>query len=426
MNILHTKQMTAERRLHKAKVMLLRDPKFALWGGVLMMGTARVDDSIPSAYTDGRNEVYGRGFVQSLTDSELAFVVLHETLHKGLRDLTLWKRLFAKDARVAGMACDYVNNLMIRNADPMEETVAMPRYPDGKLRGLLDERFANMHAKQVFDILREELGDGQPHPEGEPTEGSDGQPSDEQGDGQPSPDGQLDEHDWEAANSVSKEEQEAHAKELDRAIRQGIEEQKKVGKGSANRSRAIDELLQPKVDWREVLREFVTATCSARDASSWRRVNRRFLSGDTYMPTLIGESVGHLVIGIDTSGSISASELTAFLSEIHSIAETTHPQRVDLMYWDSNVVRHEEYDGATVANIVSSTQPAGGGGTDPTCVHTHLSQRHIVPDAIVMFTDGAIDDWGTQWNAPILWVISADRYGNSQGIVSPVGKTVSC
>jgi predicted metal-dependent peptidase len=167
------------------------------------------------------------------------------------------------------------------------------------------------------------------------------------------------------------------------------------------------------------LREFVKTTCNAKDTSSWRRVNRRYLSSDVYMPSLIGERVGHLVLGIDTSGSVGARELNEFLSEVQSIAKDVHPDKVDLIYWDGEVAGHEEYSSSQVDTIVSSTKPAGGGGTDPTCVMRYMKEKAIKPEAIIMLTDGYIGDWGDEWNAPILWTIVG---GNKS--YAPVGKTI--
>ena len=190
---------------------------------------------------------------------------------------------------------------------------------------------------------------------------------------------------------TDKEKEELH-REIDRAIRQGQIAAKKAGIGAGGLDRELEELLEPKVDWREVLREFVKSICSAKDASSWRRVNRRFLSGDVYMPTLIGERVGHIVIGVDTSGSIGVRELSDFLSEVKGIAEEVRPEKVDLLYWDSEVAGHEEYDEANVVNIVSSTKPRGGGGTSPSCVTEYLKEKAIKPECVIMLTDGYVGD----------------------------------
>ena len=71
-----------ERRLSKVKIAIMRNPKFALWSGLMTVGKTRVDENVSTACTNGRDEIYGRDFIKSLDDKELAFVVLHETLHK--------------------------------------------------------------------------------------------------------------------------------------------------------------------------------------------------------------------------------------------------------------------------------------------------------------------------------------------------------
>lgn len=387
-----------ERRLSKVKISIMRNPKFALWSGLMTVGKTRVDDNVPTACTNGRDEIYGRDFIKTLDDKELAFVVLHETLHKAYRHLFTWKKLHDENHQIANMACDYVINLQLLDMDKEQSVIAMPTRA-GKAIGLVDERFRGFNTKQVFDILKEEEPDG----------GYGG------GDG-------FDEHDWEGAKELSDEDKKAIEKEVDQALRQGVINHNKIaGKGAGGMNRELGDLLEPKVDWREMLREFVKATCSAKDASSWRRVNRRYLSGDTYMPSLIGERVGHLVIGIDTSGSIGNAELNEFLSEVKGIASEVHPEKVDLMYWDSQVAGHEQYGYHEVDNIVSSTKPMGGGGTDPTCMIAYMKEKNIKPEAIIMLTDGCIGHWGDEWESPILWTICG-QWGKDT--YAPIGKTI--
>ncbi len=393
-----------ERRLSKVKIAIMRNPKFALWSGLMTVGKTSIDENVPTACTNGRDERYGREFVKSLDDKELAFVVLHETLHKAFRHLFTWRKLYDENAQLANMACDYVINLMLLDMDKERAVLAMPMKA-GKAIGLVDEKYRGLNAKQVFDLLKQDQENGE------------GMFADSEGDGQG-----FDEHDWEGAKEMTAEQKKAIEKEVDQALRQGlINHQKMVGKGAGGLGREIGELLEPKIDWREMLREFVRATCSAKDASSWRRVNRRYLSGDTYMPSLIGERVGHLVIGIDTSGSIGGQELNDFLTEVKGIANEVHPEKVDLMYWDTEVAGHEEYAYHEVDNIVSSTKPRGGGGTDPTCMINYMKEKNIKPEAIIMLTDGCIDDWGSEWNAPILWTICG---GYRRDTYAPTGKTI--
>lgn len=396
-NVIELPKDREERKLKKAKITLMRTPEFVHLGGVMMAGKTKVDDTVPTAYTNGRDEVYGREILKWMNPKEIAFVVLHEVMHKAKRDLVTWHGLFKIDPQCANQACDYVNNLILVNADPDEKYISFPQ-KDGKHFGLLDRRFEGMNTKQVFDILRKEK---------------------EESGGSGSGEG-FDEHDWEGANGMTDEEKEGLAREIDRALRQGqIAASKMAGKGKGGLDRAIGELLKPKVDWKAMLREFMTSTCNNKDTSSWRKPNRRFIGHDIYMPSLIGEAVGRVVVGVDTSGSIGGTILDRFLSEVKALADEVKPEAIDLLYWDTNVARHEVYDAGSMSALVTSTKPAGGGGTDPSCVTPYLKEKKIKPECIIMLTDGYIGrDWG-QYDVPVLWVV----VGNNE--VSPVGKTIN-
>ena len=380
----------------------MRNPKFALWSGIMMVGKTRVSDDIPTACTNGRDETYGRKFVRELKDAELGFVVLHENLHKAFRHLTTWKKLHDEDHRLANAACDYVINLKLKDLDPLESIIAMPIEKSGPMKGkpmgLIDEKYRGLNTKQVFDLLKEEQ---------EKNGGGGG--------------GGFDEHDWDGAQELSAEAKRELERDIDQALRQGVMAQQKVaGTGAGGLDRDLMDLLEPKVDWREVLREFVKATCHAKDTSSWRRVNRRFLSTGTYLPSMIGEKVGHLVIAIDTSGSVGQRELSEFLGEVKGIAEEVKPSQVDLIYWDSQVAAHEEYTEGMVGDIVSSTKPRGGGGTSPSCISAYLKDKRIEPECVIILTDGYVgNDWGGEWTAPVLWAIVGDNDD-----VAPNGKTI--
>lgn len=417
--------MLEERKVQKAKIALMRSPKFALLQGILMLGKTEVSDTTRTAKTNGRDEVYGRAFVKSLTDKELAFLIAHEASHKMYRHLTTWRKLYEENPKLANDACDYVINVMLVDLDPGETTIQMPRYKDGehagKPIGLLDRRFVGLNSKQVFDILKQEKkekekgrekGEG---PVGPPGGSNDGEPGDDD-------QGGMDQHDWEGAKEMTEEEKKELARDIDQAVRQGLMAHEKMnGKGAAGMGRELGDLLEPKINWRDVLREYVKAVCRTKDKSSWRRVNRRFLSVGMYMPSMIGERAGRIVIGIDTSGSVGSKELNEFLSEVKSICEDVMPQAVEIIYWDGAVAAHEIYEDNDVANIVSSTKPRGGGGTSPSCVSRYLKEKNIEPECIVMLTDGYVGgDWGSNWTAPVLWCI----VNGPDGIVADNGKTI--
>lgn len=386
-----------ERKVKKVKISLMREPKFALWQGAMMIGKTSIEDDIPTAATNGRDEFYGREFVKDLTEKELAFVILHECMHKIYRHLTTWKKLYDEDKYLANCACDFVINLELFDMDKEGKYLARP-VKNGKPIGLLDEKYRGMNTKQVYDLLKQE--------------------QEENGGGWGN---NFDEHDWDGAENMTEAEKKELYKEVEQAIRQGaMTHQKLNGGGAGGMSREMGELLEPKVNWREQLREYVKSICAGKDASSWRRVNRRYIGQDIYMPTLISERVGHIVIGIDTSGSIGGKELNDFLSEVKGVAEEVSPEKVDLLYWDCEVAGHETYDAATVGSIVDSTKPKGGGGTSPSCVSEYLKDKGIKPECTIMLTDGYVgSDWGSDWESPVLWVVVG---GNTA--TAPNGKTI--
>lgn len=382
-------QLTAEQRLSKNITQIMGNPKYVALAGVLMIGEKGIKDDIPTACTDGKNDYYGRAFVDGLADSEFRFLILHETYHKLFKHLTTWEHLYKDDAQLANMACDYVINLMITDEN-RDMFAVMPKDAEGNAIGLYDERFRNMDTAQVYKILKqeqEEKGGGQG--EGE-------------GDGQT-----LDEHDWEGAQEMSADEQRELAQEIDQAIRQGAITAGKTGSGG---NRAIDQLLQPEVNWREVLRDFITETCRGNDDSTWRQPSRRHLAMGMLRPSGITERVGELVIAIDTSGSIGQHELTKCLSEIKGVCDTVRPESVRILYWDTKVCSDELYGDvpnacASLEQLTQTTKPQGGGGTMVQCVPDYIREKQINAQAVIVLTDGYLGgDWGA-WTMPLLWGI---------------------
>ena len=391
------KQLNAEERLSKAVVAIMGHPRYTALAGVLMIGEKTIEDDVPTACTNGRDVKYGRAFVDSLTDAELRGLVLHEDEgHKLHRHLEIWRWMYDIDPHLANCACDYVINIKIVD-DNKDDGFA--QLPEG---GLVDERFRGMDSAQVFNILRKEQDE-----QSQDDQGGDSQDDESGGDGEPSssPGGGsagLDEHDWEGAQSLSDEDKRELARDIDEAIRQGAMAAGKMG-GTGNRD--LDELLQPQIDWREVLREFIQNTCAGSDYSTYARPNRRLMSQGIIMPSGISEQVGELVIAIDTSGSIGQRELTAFLSEVKGVCDTVKPDKLRLLYWGSSVVGDEAYDMHELDNLVKSTKPMGGGGTDVNCVTQYMADEGIKPQACIVLTDGYLySGWG-DWTCPVLWAI---------------------
>jgi predicted metal-dependent peptidase len=141
------KLLTAEQRLSKALVAIMGSPKYTALAGVLMIGEKTVND-VPTACTNGRDEMYGREFVEGLTDAELRGLVLHENYHKLYQHMSTWKHLWNIDPHSANQAMDYVINIKIAD----DNTDGFAVIPKG---GLLDAKYRGMDTAQVFNLIHQ-------------------------------------------------------------------------------------------------------------------------------------------------------------------------------------------------------------------------------------------------------------------------------
>jgi predicted metal-dependent peptidase len=368
-------KLTAEQRIERCHIDLMNHPNFVAYSGILMIGSVKICDDTPTAYTNGRDVVYGREFLTKLTEPQLRGLILHENKHKMYRHIATWQHLWKQNARKANMACDYVINIEI--VDEGKATNGFVEVPDG---GLVDEKYRGMDSQTVFSLLPDE---------------------DEQSGGQGG--GSLDEHGWEDGQSMSAEEVKELAEEIDNAVRQGAI---LAGKCNGNLNRCFTDLMSAKVNWKEALREFVSSVAQGKDDSTWRKPNRRWLQHNIYMPSTISESMGSILIAVDTSGSIRDEDINKFLSEVVGIMNNVNPEQVHLLYWDSAVAGHEVYGVGDGDRLMSSTKPKGGGGTSPSCITEYMKANKLTPECSVVLTDGYVGgDWGGDWSSPVLWAI---------------------
>lgn len=366
-------------RIRKQHVSIMRHKKWVGVSGILACGEVTITEEIPTACTDGWNVKYNPDFVDSLDDAELRFLILHENFgHKAHQHLSVWRSLHIENAMLANQAADYFVNTSLHYADDGEGFITMPKMgipPEEKYRG--------WSVKQIFDDLKQQ-----------------GEDDDGQGDA-----GDMDSHDWDGAKDVSDKKAESRAKEIDRAMRQGESLRKKMGKGSGNDNGVFGNALSAKVDWREVLREFINSTCAGKDESTWSKPNRRFLSEDIYMPSLQSIQAGELVIGFDTSGScFGGAEMTRFVSEIAGIVDMVKPEKLHIIYCDTDVSGHQVFEDGQFA--VHNMKPTGGGGTDLMQLFKYVESKQIVPAACVFFTDGYTDYDASGPSYPVLWAMS--------------------
>ena len=389
--------LTEEQRIKRAHVAMMKHPETALYSGVMMMGETEVVDKQITAYTDGLNKRYGRAFIAEICkdDEALRGLILHENLHIVFRHLLHSRDLFMKNRALANKAADYVVNDVIMSMSDKK----FIKLPEG---GLYDPKYHNMNMREVYRLLGEEEEDGQDE---DKTSG--------QGDGQSKGNGgaadsyQFDEHDIDGNAPIDAQEAQAQDTMIDRALREGA---LLAGRLGANVPRQIMEMFDPVVDWRKELAEFVSATCKGKDEYTWRKFNRRMLANDLYMPSVESETIGEIVVAIDTSGSIDQKQISMFASELASICDSMSPSAVRVLWWDTMVHGEQKFDPDNYDRIGSLLKPQGGGGTRVGCVSEHIIKNDINAECLIVFTDGYLES-NIKWDVttPTLWLVTHNK-----------------
>ena len=395
--------ITEEQRIKKGHIALMKHPETALWGGVMMMGSTEVVDEAITAYTDGINKKYGRAFLQAIcpTQAEVNGLILHENLHIGLRHHLHGADMFKEDGDKANKAADYVVNDMITEiSKKYPELVQLPK------GGLYDPQYHNMSMREVYKLLKSKKGGGggggKPDKEGEKGSGSGGGEY------------EFDKHDF--GKPMTQEEAKEMDGKIDRAIREGA---LLAGRLGIDLPRSISDLLNPVIDWKKELADFVTSSCKGKDEYTWRKFNRRVISNDIYLPTVENETIGEVVVAIDTSGSIGQEQLNAFASELVSICEAVSPDAVRILWWDTKV-HGEQLFTDNYDQIGSMLKPLGGGGTRVSSVAEYINKKKINAECVLVFTDGYLES-DVVWNisSPTLWMVTENK-----NWTPPTGKKV--
>lgn len=362
----------ATKKLQRVRVKLMRDPKWKALTGLFLLGNHTVVEGLRTASTDGFNTKYGKDYILNTSERLLRSTVLHETFHIMYKHLLLWKDLWEKDPHRTNAAMDFVINAQLVAAG--EEVCESWLY---------EHRFLGMDVPTVYRILQDE--------------------------GYTDTRGLVDEHDFENAKRLP----ESLAKEVDRALRQGA-----ILSAGGNGALNLGPLLAPVVDWRKVLRDFVTTTLANTRSYSYARPRRRFLHQGMYFPTPAkSNSMDTLVAAIDTSGSTS-SVYMRFLSELQEIVTSCTPSKLIILYWGSTIVREEEYLDEDVLSFFSKTKPVDGGGTDLACVFNYIREKKVNHSALLVLTDGQVYDWVEPCPKSTLFAIT------SKGITAPYGTTI--
>ncbi len=351
------------KRIIKARTALVLEHPFI--GSIALNLPFNFNDNIPTARTNGKRIEYQPRFVESLKDEEVKFLVAHECFHPMLEHNF---RRGGRDPRRWNKAGDYVINQLLTDD-------GIGKMPEGGLLNPALHQAGNGTTDGIYNLLPDEGEGGD--------DGNDPMDDCEDGDGSPA-------------------EKEQQAAEWKVKVAQAAQAAKMMGKMSAGLERLVAEVLQPKVDWRDVWYRFLQK-CK-NDTRSFARPNRRFIAQGMYLPTTSGESLGEIVFAIDCSGSITQQVIDQFSAEIHVTKDDFNPSVIHLIYFDSEVSHYERFGRDDTLHV----EPHGGGGTDFAPVFEFMAERQIEPVAVVFLTDLCCNSFGNQPDCPVLWVSTDD------------------
>jgi len=390
-------QEEVHERIVTARVgLLLRHPFFGNMATRLKITPA--DEFIPTAAVDGRNLYYNTQFFNAMNNKEIEFVVAHEILHMVYDHLG---RREERDPMLYNIAADYiVNNLLVRDRIG-EKPRIVDCYQDFKYEGwsseaVYDELFdeAEKNGREYVEALGE----------------------------------MLDEHiDWEKENEeregkglpkYTKEEMDQIKDEIKEAMLQSAQSAG-AGNTPAGIQRMIKEMTEPKMNWRELLRQQIQSTI--KNDYTFSRPNRKGWHTGAILPGQEFDETIDVAVALDMSGSIGNAQAQDFLGEVKGIMDQYADYNIKVWCFDTKVYNEQDFT-ADGGEDLLDYEIMGGGGTDFMANWEYMKETGYVPKKFIMFTDGyAWDSWGDEDYCDTVFLIHSHHDKNVQ---APFGTTV--
>ena len=366
--------------------LLLRHPFFGNMATRLQIKEA--EDWCMTAATDGKAIYFNRKFFEPLSTKQIEFVIAHEILHNVFDHMG---RREGRDAKIFNIAADYcVNGQLVR--DNIGDTIP-------SIKMFHDPKYYGMGAEEIYDKIYDEMDEKELEALGQ----------------------LLDEHvDWGDQDpngnrpSYSKEELKQIRDEIREATMQAAQA---AGAGNvpASIQRMIKEFTEPKMNWREILRQQIQSTI--RNDYTFMRPNRKGWHMNAILPGTNYDETIDICIAIDMSGSIGDEQAKDFLTEIKGIMQEYKDFKIKLWCFDTRVYNEADFDGYSMDEF-DDYEVMGGGGTEFDANWDYMKEHNIAPKKFIMFTDGyPWGSWGDENYCDTVFII----HGNDK-IVPPWGE----
>jgi predicted metal-dependent peptidase len=398
---------SAMTKIRKARLKLLFTSPF--FGSLIMsLPVKDVTDQnwCPTAAVDGRYIYYNRNFINDLSVDEVLFVFAHECYHCIFDH---FGRRSHRDPQWFNMANDYViNGLLVQDKiGKMPEKKVEVKDADGKSTqrvGLYDSKYLGWTSEKVYDDLVKRKVKKQltldVHIEmGKDAQNSDGQKSNQ---------------------GIPVEIDEESLKQLRAELKDKVLQAANASAGNlpASIARLVDHLVEPKINWRDFIRETIQSQLTSD--YTYRRPNRRHHGGDVVFASLEREETVDVEVSIDQSGSISADMARDFLSEVLGITSQYDNFRLAVSTFDTRLYNRQEFTPENIEELLEY-EPMGGGGTDISVVIRTLKEMNVEPKVLIIFTDLESSEFGEPNFCPVVWLVNNPWNKN---IVPPFGTWV--
>jgi len=365
----------------------------------------------PTTATDARKIYYNPDFIDSLSLSQVQFVLAHDALHCGLSHFA---RREHRDVHRWDIACDHAVNQLLRD-DKLEP-------PEGSL---YDDEYAGMTAEEIFPFIpgdsdeetldqhlynNHQSANAEDDANDKSTSRSDSHADDDSSnsnDQDPNEDNNSNDNSQNRTDgadntvdqntqlsdtpssdyttrppSLSVQEREQLNIQWQQRLAGAAQQASQAGKMSGSAERLINKLLRSSIPWRTLLARYMSGSARV-DYNLMRPSQRR--EGDAIMPSLHARQI-NLVVALDTSGSIEEDELDEFVAEVNAIKGLVNA-RITLLACDAQLDENGPWVFEAWEQLVLPDTVQGCGGTDFNPVFTWISNNNIQPDLVIYFTD---------------------------------------
>ena len=350
---------TQDQIARAAKTLMLMEP---FYGYFLIGLNKKIIKTIPTAGVSKKginvDLSVNPEFFDKLPEKHRIGLLKHELLHISFGHLILRDRY--EDHRLFNIAADLEINQYISEDYLPEGGVTMEMFED-----------LNLDARAGTDYYYKKLDEAREEGNCSALEGIL-----EQMDGNSI----YDHPTWEDFNELSEADKKLVQKQIEHQLKETTDTiRKRQGTIPGELAEVLDRLFKvdpPSFNWKAYLRRFVGNSSISYTKKLRRKYNKRY----TANPGLKIKFKNHILVGVDTSGSVSTEELKEFMNELHHMHKTGH--QITVAQCDTQINSIE------VFNPKKDWDIKGRGGTDFQPVVDHYNEKKGLYTALIYLTDG--------------------------------------